>query len=262
MKFHAAGPAKWPCGRFACRSRIPRGTRWRQPGSNTNMTEQTQTETISVVSPWLSYQPRDLAQRLRDFYGMMPFDPAAAPSPPTAPPWLWAFTPVERGWVQFPVPNLAPPDPDDDAERIAALPSDVGGGAFTGFARFSNRQQGAEPIPTINGGAGDPPWRLPRSRQCVPRHLDAGRKGEIPSRGDPDRFRRAANVLPWARLDQRRCAGAAGGTPAAKRRTGQPRRHRLRHRRAERRRARPCFLARWRVDLEDRRPNPSANPKL
>jgi hypothetical protein len=128
---------------------------------------QTQTETIAIVSPTLSYQPRDLAQRLRNFYGMMPFDPATATPPltppPSAPPWLWAFTPVERGWVQFPVPNVPPPDPNDDAERIASLPPDVGGGAFTGFARFSNRQQGAEPIPPLGGG-GDPPWSVSLDR--------------------------------------------------------------------------------------------------
>lgn len=130
------------------------------PGLEYSYKGQTQTETIAIVSPSLSYQPRDLAQRLRDFYEMIPFDHATATPSAMAPSWLWAFTPVERGWVQFPVPNLAPPDPDNDAERIASLPTDVGGGAFTGFARFSNRQQGAEPIPTLGGGGGNPPWSV------------------------------------------------------------------------------------------------------
>ena len=241
-------------------ARAPPGVEYKYDG-------QTQTETIAIVSPTLSYQPRDLAQRLRDFYGIMPFDPATATPPltppPSAPPWLWAFTPVERGWVQFPVPNVPPLDPDDDAERIASLPSDTGGGASTGFARFSNRQEGAEPIPTLGGGGGDPPWSVSLDRADAFRGtwtLDASAT-YAPSKADIV-FDAPQDVLPRAHLDQRRCAGAAGGAAAAERRAGQPRRHRLRYRRSGPRRCGPGFLARRHVDPENRRPSFAANSQL
>jgi hypothetical protein len=83
----------------------------------------------------LRHDERRLAAALRDAYGL------PAPSNPTADaplgslPPLWAFTPVDCGWLQFPVPDTPPFDASiDEVSRSSAVRTSS---AMQGFVRYS-----------------------------------------------------------------------------------------------------------------------------
>ena len=76
-----------------------------------------------------------LAAALRAAHGLPA--PAARPTADDpAPPLLFGFTPLRDGWLQFPVPNLPLPNPDDDS--AAPPPAAPRASGLDGFIRLSN----------------------------------------------------------------------------------------------------------------------------
>ncbi len=87
----------------------------------------------STLSHRCAHDERVLAEALRRAYGFAELRPG---EPDRERPLLSAFTPLDDGWLQFPVPNLPPLNPAKDSDLIkpAAAPP---GNVLAGFLRFA-----------------------------------------------------------------------------------------------------------------------------
>lgn len=129
-----------------------------------------ESETVSIVPAngrraVLRYSSRELASRVRSWWGIKepaPFDRAKSkpagevqPEEPPATSTLSVFTPLDRGWLQFPIDNLPVEDPVRDASWFAR--EDDQASVLTGSWSVSASSSRTEPAPLV-------PWSCTMQR--------------------------------------------------------------------------------------------------
>ena len=144
------------------------------PGATYSYQSSSGVESLTVTSITTVYDPVNVAQIVRDQYGvgapasalLGPATPATAAGTPApgspesaaggVPPVLWAFVPLEDGWAQLPVVNLTEQTILDRIAPPTAPSTNPVTGLFTGAASFGNDR--AELYP-LTGGR-EQPWNL------------------------------------------------------------------------------------------------------
>ncbi|SCX87794.1 papain-like cysteine protease family protein [Nitrosospira sp. Nsp13] len=134
-----------------------------------------------------SHNEYRLAQVLRESYGLE--TPASGEQALTPAP-LYGFVPMVDGWLQMPVPNLPPVNPESDTKLLAA-PIDTSKNALDGYLRFSQNAK----LPDVLSGFEPPtdalveaaPWSVTVESASGLRVVIAVGKRGGGTRGEPVR---------------------------------------------------------------------------